>query len=308
LCTTSIDDLEKCVQRSKETTRKWLRRWQDTWVPSSGVHPTLTVNTFKRCCRYEPLVVKIKRVLNKSTTNLLLLELIEITWCYAQEDPMPNSDDESTMRINPSHGGPSRQDRHGQDLRYNNTRHTGKCSGPSDLVANAGQTSPRDSKAFHRNGGSYHDGNMNYRGKNPNKPKFGPEAMLNEPCIMHSSPSHPVNHSTKDCHTLKEVERARPKNLRVGDQPKDKNNGNDFGRDVSSLHTFTGTGDRHNKKKLNRVVAEHAVTSADVACYLDWSKQPIGWSHADQATPIEYLGCCALIVRPKWLITGSQRH
>jgi hypothetical protein len=61
------------------------------------VYPTLAVNTFKCCCRYEPLVAKIKQVLAKSTTNLSLPELIEITRRYAQEDPMPDSDDESTM-------------------------------------------------------------------------------------------------------------------------------------------------------------------------------------------------------------------
>jgi hypothetical protein len=116
---------------------------------------------------------------------------------------------------------------------------------------------------------------------------------------MHISPSHPANHSTKDCHTLKEVERAHLKTLCAGDQPKEKNNDNDFGRDVGSLHTFTRTGDRHDKKKLNRAMAVHVVTSTDVARYLDWSEQPIGWSRADQATPIEYPGRCALIVRPK---------
>jgi hypothetical protein len=52
-------------------------------VRSSGVHPTLTVNTFKRCFHYEPLVAKIKRVLAKSTTDLSLSELIEITRRYA---------------------------------------------------------------------------------------------------------------------------------------------------------------------------------------------------------------------------------
>jgi hypothetical protein len=46
-------------------------------VCSTGVHPTLTVNTFKRCCCYEPLVAKIKHVITKSTTDLLLPELIE---------------------------------------------------------------------------------------------------------------------------------------------------------------------------------------------------------------------------------------
>jgi hypothetical protein len=46
-------------------------------------------------------------------------------------------------------------------------------------------------------------------------------------------------------------------------------------------------------------VVVHAVTRTDVTRYLDWSEQPIGWSHADQATPIEYPGSYALIVRPK---------
>jgi hypothetical protein len=51
---------------------------------------------------------------------------------------------------------------------------------------------------------------------------------------------------------LKEVEGACLKTQCPGDQPKDKNNGNDFGREVSSLHTFTRSRDRHDKKVLNR--------------------------------------------------------
>jgi hypothetical protein len=105
-CTTYIDDLEECMQQSKESTSKWLRRWQGTWVRFSSVHPTHAINTFKHCCHYEPLVAKIQRVLAKSTTDLALPELIEIARCYAQEDPKPDSDDESATRGNQSHGGP----------------------------------------------------------------------------------------------------------------------------------------------------------------------------------------------------------
>jgi hypothetical protein len=47
-------------------------------VHFSRVHPTLAVNTFNRCYHYEPLVAKIKRILTKSTTDLSLLELIQI--------------------------------------------------------------------------------------------------------------------------------------------------------------------------------------------------------------------------------------
>jgi hypothetical protein len=82
---------------------------------------------------------------------------------------------------------------------------------------------------------------------------------------MHSSPRHPADHSTKDCHTLKEVERVHLKTLRAGDQPKEKNNDNNFGRDIDSLHTFTGIGYRHDKNSLNCVVAVHAVTRVDIA-------------------------------------------
>jgi hypothetical protein len=259
-------------------------------VRSIGVHPTLVVNTFNGCYRYEPLVAKIKRVLAKSTTDLSVSELIEIARRYAVEDPMPDSKDESTMRSNAPRGGPSRQDHHGQDLCYCNTRDTGKHSDPSDLIANTGQSGPRDPKAFHRDRGGYRDGNNNYKGKSPNKPKFDPEAMRNESCIIYSSLGHPANHSTKYCHTLKEMEQAREKTLYVGDQPKDKNHDNDFGCDIGSLHTFTGTGDRHDNKQLNCFVAVHVVTCVDIMRFLDWSEQPIGWSCADQATPIKYPG------------------
>jgi hypothetical protein len=107
-------------------------------VRSSGVHPTLAINTFKHYCRYEPLVAKIKRILAKYTTDLSLLKLIKIAWRYAKDDPMPDLEDESTMRSNAPRGGTSRQDHHGHDLRYSNTRHTGKHSGPSDVIASAG--------------------------------------------------------------------------------------------------------------------------------------------------------------------------
>jgi hypothetical protein len=77
---------------------------------------------------------------------------------------------------------------------------------------------------------------------------------------MQSSPGHTANHSTKDCHTLKEVERACQKTLHDGDQPNNKNNGNNFGRDIDSLHTFTGTRERHDNKTINYTVAVHVVT------------------------------------------------
>jgi hypothetical protein len=64
-------------------------------------------------------------------------------------------------------GGGLRQEHHCQDLRYSNTCHTGKHSGPYELVTNADQASPRDPKAFRCDGGGYRGDNGNYRAKTP---------------------------------------------------------------------------------------------------------------------------------------------
>jgi hypothetical protein len=98
-------------------------------------------------------VAKIKRVLAKSRTDLSLPELIEIERCYAEEELMQDSEDESTRRHNVPRGGHLRHDNNSQDLRYNNTCHTGKHPNAPDFVANTGQGDQRDLKSFCRDGG-----------------------------------------------------------------------------------------------------------------------------------------------------------
>jgi hypothetical protein len=41
------------------------------------------------------------------------------------------------------------------------------------------------------------------------RPRFNLQASLREPCILHSKAGWPMTHTTTDCHTTKEIERAR---------------------------------------------------------------------------------------------------
>jgi hypothetical protein len=129
--------------------------------------------------------------------------------------------------------------------------------------------------------------------------------LLDAPCIYHSREGKPSNHTTGNCYSLKQIERARrAKEAHGGNQHKDRAKDQDqskedgFGRSAGSLHTFTGVGDRRDRKVLTRAVAVHAV-SVDVPRWLNWSEQSITWSREDHAPRIEYPGRVALVVRPK---------
>ena len=127
----------------------------------------------------------------------------------------------------------------------------GRGDGGPDFVANAGY-SQRDSKITRRDGGGY-------RGNAPTK-KFNANALLDVPCVYHNKDGKIANHTTADCYSLKEIEKARrAKAGNNGDQPKDNNNPGGFGNDAGSLHVFTGLGNRREKKVLHRAVAVNAV-------------------------------------------------
>ncbi len=130
---TTIEDLERCVQGPRESTRNWVQRWQELWYNAVGIHPDTAIHCFKTSCRYEPLVAKLKR---HSRTLDNIPDLLEIAKRYAEEDPNQETDDESggQRRTGGNDGG--RQ----TDLRYSGTRLTGKrrSDGRVDFVANAG--------------------------------------------------------------------------------------------------------------------------------------------------------------------------
>ena len=108
-----------------------------------------------------------------------------------------------------------------------------------------------DSKSFRRDGGQRRDGG-NYKAK----PRFDPAALLNQPCAYHSREGKPATHTTGDCHTLREIEKAR----RAREDP-DNNppNGGKFGSVAGSLHTFTSLNMKREKKVIARAVAVNVV-------------------------------------------------
>ena len=304
---TTTAELERCVQGYREPTSKWLRRWYNLWINATNIHPEVAIKCFKDSCRYKPLVAKIKRLMQANKT-ITLPQLIEVGWRYAAEDTEHDDDGGSSSKPRSSqhNAPPPRQD-------HRDNRVTGKRPSGFDLVANTGYGNQRDSKTYRRDGGGYRDGGGSRANNAPNnnvatfaRPRFAADATLNEPCILHSRPGRPSTHSTYNCYTLQQIDKARREKENAqqppAPQPANQNNGGDpngFGRAAGSLHTFTGVGTRREKKVLTRAVAVHSVSRVDIPRYLDWSEHDITWSRADHAPAIEYPGRVALVVRPK---------
>ncbi|KAK1664652.1 hypothetical protein QYE76_052811 [Lolium multiflorum] len=290
---TTIEDLDRCVQGPRESTRRWVQRWQDMWTTSNGISTDTAIYCFRRCCRYEPLSAKLRRV---SRDNISIAELFDIALRYADEDPTVDSDDEYGQRRNRRPTSDNRR----SDYRFSGRSSGGKRradGGHTELVANA-DYEQRDPKSFRRD-------NRAPREDRPQPRRFDARSLLDAPCIYHSREGKPSNHTTGNCYSLKQIERARrAKEANGGNQQKDRAKDQDqskedgFGRSAGSLHTFTGVGDRRDRKVLNRAVAVHAV-SVGVPRWLNWSEQSITWSRDDHAPRIEYPGRVALVVRPK---------
>ncbi|KAK1692129.1 hypothetical protein QYE76_008826 [Lolium multiflorum] len=110
---TTIEDLDRCIQGPRESTRRWVQRWQDMWTTSSGISTDTAIYCFRRCCRYEPLGAKLQRI---SRDNISIAELFDIAQRYADEDPTIDSDDEFGQRRNRR---PIRTDTRRDDYRFN---------------------------------------------------------------------------------------------------------------------------------------------------------------------------------------------
>jgi hypothetical protein len=82
--TTSIEDLEHCIQGRNESTRSWVKRWQELWQRAYDIHQYVGIHCFKNGCRYEPLVAKIRRDYRLIKT---VADIINIGKRYAEEDP-----------------------------------------------------------------------------------------------------------------------------------------------------------------------------------------------------------------------------
>jgi hypothetical protein len=293
---TTVEDLERCIQGRNESTRSWVRRWQELWMHAYDIHPQLVIHCFKNSCRYEPLVAKFKR---DSDLVKTVADAITIGKRYAEEDPNQGSDDDRD-RFRRS----TRSDDRRSEMRYSSTRQTGskrRNDYGSDLVANA-NSSPQDGKSS-RYGGS--GGNRPYK-------KFNADSLLDQPCVYHNREGFPCKHTMAECYSLKKIEKARRAKGNNGNnghnRRNDKNKGPDpaqernadpgFGRDAGALHTFISIDNRREKKVLARAVSVNSV-AVDTPRYLNWSEQPIQWTREDHPPRVEYPGRCALIVRPK---------
>jgi hypothetical protein len=156
-------------------------------------------------------------------------------------------------------------------LRYSNTHQTGgkrRNDYNSDLVTNIG-SAQRDRKYS----------SQDNRGGNPPRPaakKFSAADLLDQHFTYHSRKGKPVNHTTAECMSLREIEKARLAKAGHGVDPAQERNfdSSNFGRDAGSLHTFIRVDNRREKKVLARVVAVHAA-AVDIPRYLNWSEHDI---------------------------------
>ncbi|KAK1683293.1 hypothetical protein QYE76_044141 [Lolium multiflorum] len=193
---TTIEDLDRCVQGPRESTRRWVQRWQDMWTTSSGISTDTAIYCFRRCCRYEPLSAKLRRV---SRDNISISELFDIATRYADEDPTVDSDDEYGQRRNrrPAHTEPRRGDYRFAG-RSNNGKRRGE-GGHNELVATT-DYEQREPKSFRRD-------TRAPREDRPQPKRFDARSLLDAPCIYHSKEGKPANHTTGNCYSLKQIER-----------------------------------------------------------------------------------------------------
>lgn len=114
--------------------------------------------------------------------------------------------------------------------------------------------------------------------------------------MFHSREGKPATHTTADCHSLREIEKA----WRAQEDPNNHPpNGGSLGKEVGSLQTFTGFSTKLEKKVIARAIVFNAVSQVDAPRLLNWSEQRITWIHEDHSPRIEYPGRVALVVKPK---------
>ena len=178
---------------------------------------------------------------------------MEVSPRFADSDETQDLSDEEVSGNRPGRNRRGhRSDYHRDDHRPNGGYSGGKRRGDSELVATTGQ-GQRGYKASRRDGGGS-------RGQYT-KSKFDASATLDAPCIHHSRPDRPATHTTAQCWQLKEIEKARRVKADNGDQSNDKDRTVDegFSNDHGSLHIFTGTSSRRERKVLAQAVSVNSI-------------------------------------------------
>ena len=130
---------------------------------------------------------------------------MEIAKRFALDDPTPESDDED-YRGNRSNGNGGGRDSRSSGSRYNGKRHS---DGHPELVATAGYDNrTRNDSGYRSNSKSTRRDYRDNRDTSAPRPRFDANASLHEPCTLHSRPDRPATHTTANCQTLKEIEKA----------------------------------------------------------------------------------------------------
>jgi hypothetical protein len=120
------------------------------WTTSRGISTDTTIYFFRRTCRYEPLVSKLKRI---SRDTISMAELFNTAQRYADEDPTVDSDNEFGQRRNRR---PARSDGRREDYVFGSRPSNGKRRNDSGthskFVANANykQCDPKYSRRDNR--------------------------------------------------------------------------------------------------------------------------------------------------------------
>jgi hypothetical protein len=187
------------------------------WMTPNGINTDTMIYCFRRCCRYEPLIAKLRR---HSRDNFSIAELFNIAQRYADEDPTVDSDDKYGQRRDRR---PVRSDTLRDDYRFSMRPSNGKRRADgsnTEFVANTnyGQREPKYSRR---------DSCAPREDRPPGK-RFNPHSLLDALCIYHSRDDKPSTHTTANCFSLKQIEKARrAKENDGGDQNKDRNKDQD---------------------------------------------------------------------------------
>lgn len=182
------------------------------WTTSTGISTDTAIYCFRHFCCYEPLIAKLKRI---SRDPITMAELMDIAQHYADEDPTVDSDDEYGQRRNRR---PARSDGRRDDYRFGSSclggnKRRNDSGAHSDFVANASY-GQRDCKYTRR------DDRGPREERTPDK-RFDAQRLLDAPCVYHSKEGKLATHTTANCYSLKQIEKAcRANENGVSDQAK----------------------------------------------------------------------------------------
>jgi hypothetical protein len=182
------------------------------WTTFIGINADTVIYYFNRCCLYEPLLAKLKRI---NRDPITMAELMDIAQRYTDVDPTVDSNDEYGQRRNrrPACSDSRRDDYHYDSARPRGNKRRNNNGVHTDFVANASydQCDPKYTRRDDRGP----------REEHPLGKRFDVQRLLDVFCVYHNKEGKPARHTTANCFSLKQIEKARrAKEHGGGDQQK----------------------------------------------------------------------------------------